>query len=186
MPKDDALAATQVTRRSLLTYTVSAPVLTVAAGFGVNLATPSSAMAALPLTPPDTVDYYDIGDSIVQTSLPTMPLVTLAIGTDGRARLDLPRLESGQGLATACGMMVAEELDLPLSMVDVTAADARPELLFNQITGGSSAVRCFDVALPLIAAAARARLLAAAAQQWGLSAATLRIAAGVVIAPDGR
>ncbi len=35
-------------------------------------------------------------------------------------------------------MMVAEELDVALTLVDVTAADARPELLFNQLTGGSS------------------------------------------------
>ena len=109
----DDVRATDVSRRSLLTYVVSAPVLTVAAGFGVNLATPSIAHALpLPLTPPDTVDYYDIGDSIVQTSLPTMPLVTLTVGTDGRVRLDLPRLDSGTGVATAVGMMVASAVVL--------------------------------------------------------------------------
>ena len=80
----DATVAAPVSRRSLLAYAVSAPVLTVAAGFGANLAVPSTAEAALPLTPPDTVDFYDIGDSLVQTALPTMPLVKLQIGTDGR------------------------------------------------------------------------------------------------------
>ncbi len=176
-----------ISRRNLLTYAMSAPVLTVAAGFGVNLATPSTAHALpLPLTPPDTVDYYDVGDSIMQTSLPTMPLVTLTVGTDGRVRLDLPRLETGTGIATALGMMVAEEMDVALSSVDVTSADARPELVFNQITGGSSTIRSFAAALPLMAAAARARLINAAAQQWGLSPATLWVVAGVVFAPDGR
>ncbi len=182
----DEQQSLSLTRRSLLTYAVSAPVLTIAAGFGASLA-PSTAQALpLPLTPPDTVDYYDVGDSIVQTSLPTMPLVKLTVGLDGRVTLDLPRLESGQGIATACGMMVAEELDVPLSSVDVTSADARPELVFNQLTGGSSGIRCFHAGLPLMAAAARARLVAAAAQQWGLSPATLSVVAGVVIAPDGR
>ena len=176
-----------VSRRSLLAYAVSAPVLTVAAGFGANLAAPGTAHALpLPMTPPDTVDYYDIADSIVQTSLPTMPLVKLVVGTNGRAQLDLPRLESGQGLATACGMMVAEELDLPLSMVDVTLADGRPELVYNQLTGGSSAVRCFHAALPTMAAVARARLLAAAAANWGVSVSTLSTAAGIVFSSDGR
>lgn len=179
-------ASLPVTRRSLLTYAVSAPVVTVATGFGVNLALPGSAIAALPLTPADSVDYYDIGDSLVQTALPTMPLVKLAVGTDGRVTLDLPRLESGQGIATAAGMMVAEELDVPLASVDVTAADATPALVYNQISGGSAAVRCFDAALPLMAAALRARLLAAAAQQWGLAATTLWVADGVVLSPDGR
>jgi isoquinoline 1-oxidoreductase beta subunit len=181
------LEVLSLSRRRLLAYGVSSPVLTIAAGFGVNLAVPSTAAALpLPMTPPDTVDYYDIGDSIVETSLPTMALVKLVVGTNGRVQLDLPRLESGQGIATACGMMVAEELDVPLSSVDVTSADARPELIFNQITGGSSGVRCFNAALPVMAAAARARLVAAAAQQWGLSASTLSAVAGVVIAPDGR
>lgn len=176
-----------VSRRSLIAYAVSAPVMTLAAGFGVNLATPSTAHALpLPLTPPDTTDYYDIGDSLVQTALPTMPLVKLSVGTDGRITLDLPRLESGQGIATAVGMMVAEEFDVPLSMVDVTSADARPELVFNQITGGSAAVRCFHAGLPLVAATARARLLAAAALQWGVSASSLTVSAGVVRSPDGR
>lgn len=176
-----------VNRRQLLAYAISAPVLTVGAGFGINLGIPGSAEAApLPLTPPDTVDYYDIADSIVQTSLPTMPLVQLTVGQDGRVRLELPRMEVGQGIATACGMLVAEELDVPLSMVDVPLADARPELVYNQISGGSSAVRCFDAALPLMAAVAKARLLAAAGLRWGLSPAVLSVDAGIVIAPDGR
>jgi isoquinoline 1-oxidoreductase beta subunit len=178
----------RISRRELLTFAVSGPVVTIAAGFGINLATPGIARAAvpLPLTPPDSVDYYDVGDSIVQTSLPTMPLVKLSVETDGSVHLDLPRLESGQGIATACGMMVAEELDVPLSSVVVTSADATPALIFNQITGGSSGVRCFHAALPLMAAAARSRLVTAAAQQWGLQASTLNVVNGVVIAPDGR
>jgi isoquinoline 1-oxidoreductase subunit beta len=176
----------RVTRRGLLSYAMSAPVLTVAAGFGITLATPENAAAAIPLTPADTTDFYDLGDAILQTSLPTMPLVKLVIHANGRVSLDLPRLEKGQGIATACGMMVAEELDVPLSMVDVTSADARPELVFNQLTGGSANVRVFDAALPIMAATARARLLAAAALQWGVSANTLSVAAGVITAPDGR
>ncbi len=183
---DGDAASLPITRRGLLAYAVSAPVVTVASGFGVNLALPGSAIAALPLTPADSVDYYDIGDSLVQTSLPTMPLVKLSVGTDGRVTLDLPRLESGQGIATAAGMMVAEELDVPLASVDVTAADATPALVYNQISGGSAAVRCFDAALPLMAAALRARLLAAAAQQWGLAATTLWVVDGVILSPDGR
>ncbi len=146
----------RLSRRGLLTYAVSAPVLTLATG----VAAPDAAQAQLlgnllpqllpplPLTPPDTVDFYDLGDSLVQTALPTMPLVQLEVGANGRVRLDLPRLESGQGIDTVCGMMVAEELDLPLSQVDVTLADARPELLFNQISGASAAVRCFHAARP--------------------------------------
>ena len=174
-------------RRRLMGYAVTAPVMTMIAGFGTNLILPSTASAVpLPLTPPDSVDYYDIADSLVQTALPTMPLVKLTVGTDGKVTLDLPRLEAGQGIATAVGMMVAEELDVPLSSVIVTAADARPELVFNQISGGSSAVRCFAAAMPLIAASARARLLNAAAIRLGVSASSLTVNAGVVVSSDGR
>lgn len=174
-------------RRKLMAYAVSAPVMTIAAGFGANFAVPSTAMALpLPLTPPDTVDYYDVGDSLVQTALPTMPLVKLSVGTDGKVTLDLPRLESGQGIATSVGMMVAEELDVPLSSVIVTAADARPELVFNQISGGSSAVRAFAAAMPLIAASARARLVNAAALQLGVSPSSLTVNAGIIVSADGR
>jgi isoquinoline 1-oxidoreductase beta subunit len=79
-----------LSRRHLLDYAVSAPVMTVAAGFGTNLAMPSSASAApLPLTPPYSVDTYDLGDALVQTSMPTMPLVKLSVGLGGRITLDL-------------------------------------------------------------------------------------------------
>lgn len=171
-----------LTRRSLLTYALSAPVLTMGAGFAV----PRDAFAALPLTPPDTVDYYDLGDAITQVSLPTMPLVRLSIGSNGRVNFELPRHEVGQGISTALAMMIAEELDVDLGMVDVKLSDARPELLFNQLTGGSTTIRSFAGVLPLLAAQARARLLTAASQQWGLSADELHTTNGRVIAADGR
>ena len=52
----------------------------------------------------------------------------------------LPRAEVGQGITTAVAQIVAEELDARLADVDVVLEDARPELLFNQLTGGSNTV----------------------------------------------
>jgi len=183
----NARTGLSIGRRRLLTYALSSPVMTIAAGFGVNLATPSTAHATpTPLMPADSVDYYDVGDSIVQFAAPTMPLVKLSVGTDGKVTLEMPRLEQGQGIATALAMMIAEEMDVPLSDVVVNSADAQPELRYNQITGGSSSIRCFDPVLPVMAAQARARLLAYAAQQWNLDPSALRVEAGLVIAPDGR
>jgi len=175
-----------LSRRRLLTYAVSGPVATVAAGFGLNLTAAASASAALPLTPPDTVDYYDLGDAVLQTSLPTMPLVRLSVGIDNRVKLELPRMESGQGIDTAAGMLVAEELGVNLSQVDVTLSDARPELVFNQLTGGSTNVRVLDAALPVMAAALRLRLIAAGAQALGVSSASLSVRGGFVVSSDGR
>ena len=45
-------------RRKLMAYAISAPVMTIVAGFGANFAIPSTAHALpLALTPPDSVDY---------------------------------------------------------------------------------------------------------------------------------
>ena len=151
-----------ITRRSLLTYAASAPVVTTAVGLAV---TPSTAEALpLPLTPPDTVDHYDVGDSIMQVSAPTMPLVKLSIDGNGVYTLALPRLESGTGIATALALMIADEAKVPLSKVQVTSADAQPELLYNQITGGSCTIRAFEPLLPALVAAAqlKAGVIAAA------------------------
>lgn len=194
---EDPAQPPSLSRRQLMAYAISAPVLTVASGFGMApapanaqllsglLGGVTSVLPPLPLTPPDTLDYYDLGDAVAQTSLPTMPLVKLTIGQDSRVRLELPRMESGQGIDTASAMMVAEELDVPVSMVDVVLSDARPELLFNQLTGGSTSVRSLDLGLPVLAAVVRARLLAAAAIKLGTSASSLTINAGVVLAPGG-
>lgn len=42
----------------------------------------------------------------------------IRIGTDGRIALAMPRSEMGQGVHTALAMLAAEELDVPLSMID--------------------------------------------------------------------
>ena len=150
---DDEPRSLAISRRSLLTYAASTPVVTAAVGLAV---TPTKAEALpLPLTPPDTVDYYDVGDSLVQVGALTMPLVKLSIGSDGVYTMELPRLESGTGVATALAMMIAEEAGVPLAMVRVTSADAQPDLLYNQITGGSCTIRAFEPVLPAMVLAAR-------------------------------
>ena len=58
----DRHAAAPLKRRSLLARAAMAPVATTAVGL---LGTPAEA-EALTLTPPDTVDCYDVGDSLLQ------------------------------------------------------------------------------------------------------------------------
>jgi isoquinoline 1-oxidoreductase beta subunit len=149
--QESSTSSPSVTRRSLLGYAASTPV--VAAGLAVA---PSAAQALpLPLTPPDSVDYYDVGDSLVQLGALTMPLVKLDIDADGVYTMALPRLESGTGVATALAMMIADVANVPLSKVRVTSADAQPELVYNQITGGSCTIRAFEPVLPAMVAAAQ-------------------------------
>ena len=63
-------------------------------------------------------------------------------------------------------MIIAEELELPVSKVKVTLADARPELLFNQLTGGSSTTTSTYTPIRVAAAVAKGALLEAAAICW--------------------
>lgn len=144
-----------------------------------------SGAAALPRLP-GVPDIVDLGDALVLAGLPTSHLLVLEVTAAGRVVLHLPRAEVGQGLTTAVAMMVAEELDARLADVDVPLSDARPDLLFNQLTGASNSVRSLYDPVRAVAAAARARLVTAAAQQWGLPAGTLRTEDTAVIAPDGR
>lgn len=147
-----ATAAT-LTRRHLLTAAASAPVVT--AGVGLSAAPATANAMPLPLTPPDTVDYQDVGDVIIEAALPTIPLTQLTLGAGGVYTLEMPRLEQGTGIATALAMMIAEEAGVPLSKVRVNSADAQPNLVANQITGGSCSVRAFDPFIKVLVAKAR-------------------------------
>ncbi len=118
--------------------------------------------------------------------LPTSNLLVLEVTEAGRVVLQLPRVEVGQGITTAMAMLVADELDAPLESVDVPLSPARPELLFNQLTGASNSVRSLYGPVRAAAAAARARLVTVAANRWALPAGTLRTQGGAVLAPDGR
>jgi len=160
------------------TLAVAAPLL--AAGTGG-----SPAGAAIPSLP-EPADLFDLGDLQDLAALSTSHLVTVTIREDGTAAFSLPRAEVGQGITTSTAMLIAEELDLPLDKVDVTLADARPELLFNQLTGGSNTTRSTYDAVRGAAALARARLLDAAATEWGVARAQLTTKDGAVHGPTGQ
>ncbi|MDT7802653.1 MAG: isoquinoline 1-oxidoreductase subunit beta, partial [Actinomycetota bacterium] len=175
----------QVGRRRFLTYLVAAPTLTIATKLTADAVAPSVAEASIP-TLPQPAEILDLGDVLTLSCVPTAGLLVLEMTADGRARLQLPRCEVGQGISTANAMLVAEELDLPLDRVDVVLADARTELLFNQLTGGSNTMRSLYDPVRVTAATARARMMAAAGAQWGTDASRLSTRDGAVWAPDGR
>jgi isoquinoline 1-oxidoreductase beta subunit len=156
-----------VERRRFLTWLVAAPTLMVAARWGLDV--PSACAAETPAPDP--------------TETPLDLYITLR--SDGRVLTTLPRTEMGQGITTGVAMLVAEELDAPLSSVDVRSADADPRWLI-QLTGLSSTMRYLSGPLRAAAADARARLITAAAHRWQVLALTLSTANGEVRAPDGR
>lgn len=183
--KPGGLQAVEVDRRKFLTFLVAAPTLAVAAEIGIQSANPGLAKAVIP-SPPQPADLYDLGDYLILAAKPTENLIVVTVDEDGRVGFALHREEVGQGITTAIAMLIAEELDVPLSQVDITLADARPELLFNQLTGGSNTIRALYEPVRRAAALARARLMAAGGAQFGVSVDELRVEAGVVYGPDGQ
>jgi isoquinoline 1-oxidoreductase beta subunit len=168
--------ANPTTRRGFLTLLVAAPTLTVATRMTAD---------ALPSLPAPA-DILDLGDVLILAGTPTSNMLVLEVTDDGSVQFQLPRSEVGQGITTAIAMLVAEEMDIPLGDVRVSLSDARPELLFNQLTGGSNTIRSVYGPVRRTAATARARLVAAAGQEWQLDPARLSTRDGKVVAPDGR
>ncbi|WP_343916744.1 molybdopterin cofactor-binding domain-containing protein [Nocardioides aestuarii] len=168
-------------RRRFLGYVLGGTTLVAAADLVV--ASPASA-AGVP-TPPQVAEVYDLNDFITDAARPTANLVTVEVREDGTAHFALPRSENGQGIVTSTAMLIAEELDLPLDRVEVTLAPARPELLFNQLTGGSTTTTSTYTPVRVAAAVARMALLEAAAIVLGDTVELLKSKDGVITAPDG-
>ncbi|WP_116110116.1 molybdopterin cofactor-binding domain-containing protein [Amycolatopsis ruanii] len=163
-------------RRRFLGYVLAAPTLVTAAGLGRS-------PAAAPLPSPEITGIADLTDLMTLATLPTAGLITVEVGPDGTVSFALPRAEVGQGITTSTAMLIAEELGTGVDRVRVTLADARPELVFNQLTGGSNTTVATYTPVPVAAAIARQRLLTAASRELGVPAGELTLENGVISAP---
>src|SRR5271170_6230777 len=106
------------------------------------------------------------------------------VGADGSVTAFTGKVEAGQGTRTALGVLVAEELAVPPASVRVVMGntDVSP---FDLGTFGSRSMPFAAPPLRAAAAAAREVLRAAAAERFGLPAADLTVAGGMVAGPDG-
>jgi isoquinoline 1-oxidoreductase beta subunit len=103
----------------------------------------------------------------------------LVIDPDDNVLIRVAQSEMGEGVFTAMPMIVAEELECDWSKVRAEYASANRSLREGQVyqrmaTGGSGAVRRSREYLQQAGASARARLIAAAAEQWGVPASECR------------
>ena len=135
---------------------------------------------------PQPTDYYDLEDFLTDLAYPTTHLVKVEVHPDGTVSYDLPRSEVGQGITTAIGMLIAEEMDLPLERVKVTLSDAKPELMFNMFTGGSNTINSLYYPVRSAAAAAKQALAEAAAAELGYGVDQITARAGSYQAPNGK
>ncbi len=114
------------------------------------------------------------------------PNAFIRIDPDGRITLVMPKVEMGQGTYTSMAMLIAEELEVDLSQVQLEHAppdDARyAEPFFGvQETGGSTSVRGNWVPLRQAGATARTMLIAAAAATWNVDPGNCKAEHGQVI-----
>jgi isoquinoline 1-oxidoreductase beta subunit len=167
-----------ITRRRMMGYLIAAPTLVAAARWA------DPAEAAIPTI--QASDALDLSDLLNLAAASTASLVSVRVNSDGTAAFDLHRAEVGQGITTATAMIIADEMDIPIDRVRITLADARPELLFNQLTGGSNSMHSIFTPVRTAAATARGQLMQAAAAQLGVAVSDLTARAGVITAPDGR
>ena len=119
------------------------------------------------------------------------PNAFVRIAPDGRVTVIINKAEMGQGVSTSLSMLVAEELDADWSTVGFEFApvgDAYVHPGFGiQMTGGSTSVAGMSEPLRKAGGAARAMLVAAAAQAWGVEPGECRTEKGAVLhAGSGR
>ncbi len=119
-----------------------------------------------------------------------MPNAFVRIGADERVTVIVNHSEMGQGVYTSLPMLLAEELDADWSKVGFESAPVDPKynhpVYGMQMTGGSSSVWSAFEQFRQAGAAARAMLIAAAAQQWNMDAANCRTDSGAVLDPSNR
>ena len=90
----------------------------------------------------------------------------IRIGPDNTVTIYSKAPEIGQGIKTSFGVIIAEELDADWNHVVMEQADINPKIYGYQGSGGSTSIpRAWDQ-LRQAGAAAKAMLVAAAAQEW--------------------
>ena len=103
----------------------------------------------------------------------------LSIARDGKVTLFFGKIDGGQGTDLAMGQIVAEELDVPMSSINVVQGDTA--LTVNQGgASGSTGVRFAGAAFRQAGAEARRVLVNRAAERLGVPAERLSVTDGVV------
>jgi isoquinoline 1-oxidoreductase beta subunit len=110
------------------------------------------------------------------------PDVWVRLDADNTVTIRVAKSEVGQGVLTSLAMLLAEELDADWSKVRVEQALADRQF-GDQKTDGSSSVSDSFYTMRSAGANARALMVLAAAQVWGVHPSTCRTQKGVVIHP---
>jgi len=131
--------------------------------------------------------FFSCGDLTAQErrprgyqNLPTDFNAFLRIGADGRVTCFTGKAELGQGIVTSLAQMLAEELDVPLNVVDMVMGDT--DLCpWDMGTFGSMSTRFFGPPLREAAGEAKAILIGLASEHLRLNENQLKVKDGVVM-----
>lgn len=143
-----------------------------------------------------TLGAFPLAVSAQQAAAPAglkptqQPSAFVRIERDGRVIVTINRLDFGQGVHTALPMILAEELDADWALVSAVHGSNHPayvDPVFGiHLTGGSGSMNRSFQQYRELGARARAMLLAAAAQRWGVGVDSLRTERGSVMGPAGQ
>jgi len=118
------------------------------------------------------------------------PNAWVHIADDNSITLISARSEMGQGVYTSMPMLIAEELNVDVTKVTVSAAPPGAvyanAFLGAMITGGSTSVREGWEKLRIAGAQVREMLIAGAAAEWGVPASAVKAANGMLTGPGGK
>ncbi|MCL0044263.1 molybdopterin-dependent oxidoreductase [Dehalococcoidia bacterium] len=107
----------------------------------------------------------------------------LIITREGKVVVFSGKVEYGQGIRSGFQLAVADELDIPVSAVQVVLGDTRA-VPYDRGTTGSASTRTVGLQLRRAAATARATLLHIAAQTWSVPISQLGTNDGQVMRVD--
>ncbi|WP_210529895.1 xanthine dehydrogenase family protein molybdopterin-binding subunit [Rubellimicrobium arenae] len=115
----------------------------------------------------------------------------VVIHPDDTVVIRVARIEMGQGTLTGLAQLVAEELDADWEKVTWEYPTPGQNVARDRVWGafgtyGSQGIRASQQYVREGGAAARAMLLQAAANRWGVDPATLTVSKGVISGPDGQ
>ncbi|WP_140986381.1 xanthine dehydrogenase family protein molybdopterin-binding subunit [Asticcacaulis tiandongensis] len=104
----------------------------------------------------------------------------VAISSTGKVTIRAKNPEIGQGIKTSLPMIVAEEMDIDWTQVEVVTAPVNEKLYGGQIAGGSTSIPTNYEPMRRAGAAVRLMLLQAAAVKLSAPVEALQVISGVV------